>query len=183
MKTKKSRRVSRKTGQASKKTGRQEKILRHIYEYPEGQFSTRELAKCLGISRSTVQHYLQVLRKENIISQKNEWIDSWNNKVLKSQYYVTLIMRSGLVEFLEEELAASAVILFGSFSKGDSVKESDIDIFVQCARERKLDLSAFEKKLGHSIELFTRKKVTLLPKHLLNNVVNGVKLKGYFTVK
>ena len=98
-------------------------------------------------------------------------------------FYINRIAESGLVEFLEKELGSSAIILFGSFSKGESVKSSDIDIFVECAREKTINLKKYERALGHRVELFTRIKITLLPKRLLNNVVNGVKLKGYFTIK
>ena len=55
--------------------------------------------------------------------------------------------------------------------------------FNECARSKELDLRIFEKKLGHKIQLFTKPKITLLPAHLLNTVVNGIKLKRYFTVK
>ena len=46
-------------------------------------------------------------------------------------YFMEEIVKSGLVDYLIENLNPSCIILFGSIRKGDSVGESDIDIFVE----------------------------------------------------
>jgi predicted nucleotidyltransferase len=170
-------------GQVSNKIVLKEKLLKLFYEDLSKQYTVREIARILNESHSSVQHNLKQLKECGIINLENKWIDSFRNRYFKRDYYIRKILFSGLIEHLEKELAASAIILFGSFSKGESIKESDIDIFVECARDKKLDLKKYERKLEHKIELFLRPKITLLPKNLLNNVVNGVKLKGYFTIK
>ena len=174
-------RLYEKVGQMYEKVG--QRILELFYEEPSLRLTIRQVASRTKLPHSTVQYQLKTLREMGIISENNQWIDSWQNQLKKSQYYVEKIAQSGLVDYLEKELAASAIILFGSFRKGESVKGSDIDIFVEGAREKKLDLRPFEKALGHTIQLFVKPKITALPPHLLNNVVNGIKLKGYFTVK
>ncbi len=164
--------MSKKTGLKSKKAG----LVELFYENPLGRFTVRELAAKSMLSRSTVQYQLKQLKEQGLISKENQWIDNWYNRYRKTSYYVEKMYSCGLIDYLDQELAASCVILFGSFRKGESVKESDIDIFVECAKEKKLNLTKYEKKLGHTIELFTKPKITLLPKRLLNNVVNGIKL-------
>lgn len=182
--SKKMKRVSKKTGQASLFVGQKpNRALEFFFENPNALLTVRELAKGLGMSRSTVQRCLKVLRDEDYISEQNKWIDSWFNHVRKTNYYVEKICASGVVNYLEEQLGASAIILFGSIRKGESVRDSDIDLFVECARNKEVKLQPFERILDHKIQLFTKPKITLLPKHLLNNVVNGIKLKGYFTIK
>ncbi|MBI2669308.1 winged helix-turn-helix transcriptional regulator [Candidatus Woesearchaeota archaeon] len=173
------KKLSKDIGLKSKKDG----LLEFFYVNPLGRFTVRELAAKTGLSRSTVQYQLQKLKVENIVSKNNQWIDNWHNRFQKTNYYIKRMADTGLIDYLEKELAASAIILFGSFRKGESVKESDIDFFVECAREKKLDLTMFERSLGHKIQLFTKPKITKLPTHLLNNVVNGIKLQGYFTIK
>jgi len=180
--------LSNKAGQMSEKLGQKsdavrKQILLFFYENPTGEVKVRDLESILKISRSTIQYHLQDFRKRGFLDSKNHWVDSWTNRLEKVHFYINRIAESGLVEFLEKELGSSAIILFGSFSKGESVKSSDIDIFVECAREKTINLKKYERALGHRVELFTRIKITLLPKRLLNNVVNGVKLKGYFTIK
>lgn len=175
--------VSNKMGRLSRKVGRREKLLSFYYEHPEASPSVRKLAAYTKTSRSTVQRTLNKFRQENLITKENKWDDTWQNRTFKTDYYAQKIIRSGLVEYLRQELAASTIILFGSIAKGESNKDSDIDIFVSCARNKHLNLIKYEKKIGHHIELFTRPSITKLPKHLLNNVVNGRKLWGYFTIK
>lgn len=180
--SKKKGQLSQKIGQLSQFMGQRE-VLEFFFESPGASVTVRELASKLTMSRSTIQRYLRVLRKEGYISENNHWIDSWFNKVRKTNYYVEKICASGVIDYLEEQLGASAIMLFGSVRKGESVRDSDIDLFVECARNKEVDLQRFEKKLGHKIQLFTKPKITLLPAHLLNNIVNGIKLKGYFTIK
>jgi predicted nucleotidyltransferase len=73
--------------------------------------------------------------------------------------------------------------LFGSLRKGDSVKDSDIDIFIESSVKKNIELKKFEKKLNHNIQLFIENKINDLPNHLFNNVVNGIKLYGSFKIK
>jgi predicted nucleotidyltransferase len=181
LKTKTPVHLSKKAGLQSKKTGQE--IIRFFYKFPSKQFTVRELATKTKMSKSTVQYRLQALKSQGIISAQNKWVDSWPNRLRKTFYYIDKIIQSGLIDYLEHEFAASAIIIFGSFSKGESIKGSDIDIFVECAREKEYNLRKFEKKLGHNIELITRSSIMKLPKRLRNNVVNGIKLKGYFTIE
>ena len=181
--SKKTRQLSGNFGLKSGIIGQEKRILEFFYENPSIKLSVREISARLKISRSTVQDNLKLLKNSGIISIENQWVDSWSNRLKKTNYYIEKIAKSGLIDYLEKELAASAIILFGSFRKGESEQSSDIDIFVECAKEKELDLTKYEKYLGHKIQLFMKPKITLLPNRLLNNVVNGIKLKGYFTIK
>jgi len=178
-------RPSPKKGQKSPKKGQERlfTVLEWVYEHPESTFSIRKISHQLNIPRSTTQKILGLLRKKRMVSTENQFVDNWKNRMLKTHYYLEKIVESGLIDYLEEELAASAIILFGSFRKGESNFQSDIDLFVECAKEKKLDLKPFENKLKHKIELFTKTKIVQLPESLLNNVLNGIKIKGYFTLK
>ncbi len=175
--------MSTKMGQVSLKMGQKEQLLLFFFEYPQSVMTVRDLAVKLKMSRSSLQRYLVALRSEGYITSENKWIDTWFNRLRKTNYFIEKIAQSGLIDYIEEELAASSIILFGSIRKGESVKESDIDLFVECAREKNLDLRVYEKKIGHKIQMFTQVKITKLPNHLFTNVVNGIKLKGYFTLK
>jgi predicted nucleotidyltransferase len=157
--------------------------MEFFFENPSVKLTVRELGKKLKLSPSTLHIYLLRLRKEGFLSKDNQWIDNWYNRLIKSNYYAEKFSKSGLIDYLDQELAASCILLFGSFRKGESNQESDIDFFVECGKNKKVDLARFEKKLGHKIQLFTQPNINLLPKHLLNNVVNGIKIKGYFTLK
>ena len=181
--SKKIERLSKEIRLKSRIIGQEQPVLEFFYEYPNSKHSIREIAQKLGFTRSTTHNYLKLLKEKGIISSDNKWVDNWQNRLIKTNYYLEKLAKSGLIDYLEKELAASAIVLFGSFRKGESEISSDIDIFVECAREKDLDFKKYEKYLGHKIQLFTKSKITLLPDRLFNNVINGIKIKGYFTIK
>ncbi len=169
-----------------------EKILEVFYEFPEKAFTVREIAKISKVARATVHKTLIELKKDEMVGKDGR--ASWSRMFIakKVNYYIEKIIGSGLVDFLIDRFVPSAIVLFGSIGKGDSVRESDIDIFIEASVDNSdefimnLDLKKFEKRIGHKIELFTEGKILDLKKknsHLFNNVVNGVKLYGVFDIK
>ncbi|HLC52165.1 MAG TPA: nucleotidyltransferase domain-containing protein [Candidatus Nanoarchaeia archaeon] len=181
MASKKTKQLSKKSVRMYQKSG--QSVEEFFYQYPLTEASIREIALNTGLAKSSVQYQLKILKERGIVSSDGRWVDSWKNCLKKSLFFINRLIDSGVIDYLEQELVASTIILFGSFAKGESAKESDIDIFVECAKDKEILLTKYEKMLGHKIQLFKRHKITQLPKHLLNNVVNGIKLRGYFTIK
>lgn len=159
------------------------KILNVFYENPGKKFTIREIMKITKIPRATVHKRLSELKKEKLITKDNMAGDSLLFKTKKVNYFIEEIVKSGVVDAIIKKVSPSCIILFGSMRKGESVKDSDIDLFVATYSKNKIDLSKFEKKLKHKIALFSETKITKLPDNLLNNVVNGIKLHGSFKIK
>lgn len=158
-------------------------FLEGVFEDKFLDLSIRDIAKKSGLSKSTIQNKIAELTKEGILAERRAFSASVYAKFFKTWYYINKIQSSGLVSFLVESYAPSSIILFGSFAKGESVATSDIDIFIESTKDSKVDFSKFEKKLKHEIHLFVNKDIKDLPDNLLNNVVNGVKLYGFFDVR
>jgi len=154
----------------------EEKILNLYYEFPERKFTVREISKLTNIPKSTVHKKLSNL---NVLLEKNKSLF----KIKKVNYFTEKLFEVGLIKFLIGELNPSCIILFGSFRKGDSTKESDIDIFVESFVNKKLDLTKFERKIGHKIDFFVESEINNLQENLLNNVINGIKLFGSIRLK
>lgn len=87
------------------------------------------------------------------------------------------VAKSGLFDFLEQVLKPKAIVVFGSVQKGTYLKHSDIDIFVQ-GKEKKIDLSAFEQKLGRDIQILFEEDLNNLSEGLRNNIINGNTISG-----
>ena len=93
-----------------------------------------------------------------------------------------------MVEFIENELNyPEAIVLFGSYAKGENKKGSDIDLFILSESKNKLDLNDFEKKLDTEIQVFLHNRkdfeqMKVDNKELLNNIINGIKLSGFLEV-
>ena len=159
------------------------KILQLYFENPDKKFTVREVSLKTKIPKSSVHRILSELKKEKIISKEGEFFRSNLSKIKKINFYVEKIVEVGLLDYLISELNPSLIILFGSMRKGDSVKSSDIDIFIETCVEKNIDLSSFEKKLGHKIELFLENDINNLQKNLFNNVINGINLFGSVKLK
>ena len=89
--------------------------------------------------------------------------------------------KSGLIEYLWQGLSPQAIILYGSYAKGEAIESSDIDIFI-IGKEKEINLDEFEKKLGKNIHLIFDPDTKHIPKELMNNLANGVILKGYLKI-
>lgn len=173
-----------------------DKIINLFIKEPEREFHIREVAKLTGKSPTTVSKYTKMLKKKGILLSKkmsNHLLfkantESMQFKALKKEQNIREAISSGLIEYIEEELNnPEAVILFGSFAKGENIPESDIDIAVITPIKKDLSLEKFENKLGHNIQLFlySEKEIGQMKtknKELLNNLLNGIIIRGFWEV-
>ena len=160
-----------------------DKILEVFFEYPNKRFTIRGIAKITSIPKSTVQNYLIELKSEGLVTKDNQASNTRLFKIKKINYFIEKLYTSGLIKYLDGFFTPSCIILFGSFRKSDSVSDSDIDIFIETTKKIDPDLSKFEEKLKHKIQIFKEISIKKLQPRLFNNVVNGIKLEGFFKVK
>ncbi|MDD4878612.1 MAG: nucleotidyltransferase domain-containing protein [Candidatus Nanoarchaeia archaeon] len=166
------------------------KIESLFMENPEKEYHIREIARLLKIPKSTAAFYVSKMCKTGLIAKKEQGVfpsfiansSSEEYKLYKRHGALKAILDSGILDFLEQELNPRCIVLFGSFAKAEYDLSSDIDIFVQ-ANEKVLGLSRFEKQLKHPINLFFEPDLSKLSPELLNNIINGIKLKGYLKIK
>lgn len=166
------------------------KIMELFFEEPSKNFQIRGISRLTGIAVTSVKNYLNELRKENIIRLDNKTLfksyianeEIRLFKIYKQQNMILKLYTSGLIDFLEENMGASCIILFGSVRKGEYTKNSDIDLFVQSTKQE-VGLEKFEKILKHKINLLVEENINSLSNELFNNVVNGIKLSGYTKIK
>jgi predicted nucleotidyltransferase len=171
-------------------------MLDYFFREPEREFHVREIAKLVKKSPTTVSKMLKKFVKEKIlISEKrlNHLLFKANNegrefKQLKLNYNLNLLYKSGLVDYIVEELNyPEAIILFGSFAKAENISRSDIDLLIISPTENEINLDKFEEKLGHEIQIFVKSKkdIEIMKKKnkgLLNNMLNGIKIYGFWEV-
>ena len=161
-------------------------LVQQFFNYPMRPFGVRELSRTLHLNTKTIMKQLQQLRKQQVIVKVHERGRfphyeanrlSRQYKIVKSNALMNEIAQSGLFDFLEQELRPKAIVVFGSVQKGTYLKHSDIDIFIQ-GREKKIDLSAFEQKLGKDIQLLFEEDLNNLSTGLRNNIINGNTISG-----
>jgi len=172
-----------------------DKVLELFFDnpLPEGiGFQLREIGRNIKLAPKSVKLYLDELERTNLIIQKKHRIHKYpvyyanrdNNyfKFLKRLNIIRRIKESGLLDYLEEKCMPEVIVLFGSASRGEDVKGSDIDLYLQCD-EKKMDLSKYEKELDRKVNLFFENNFNKLSEELKSNIINGDKLKGYLRVQ
>jgi len=169
--------------------GNKLKIMELFFEEPSRSFHLREIGRITGIAVTSVRKYLNELLVENLIVLNTKtiypsYLANESDKMFKVHKQLVMlfkIYRSGLVDYLAKTALPRCIILFGSMRKGEYIKKSDIDIFIQSSKQ-KLELQKFEKQLKHRINILFETDLKELNKELFNNIVNGVILSGYLKV-
>ena len=112
-------------------------IMDILFDNPIKEYHAREFSRALGFSIFSVLEAIKVLSKSMITVHKKG-----NMKIIKASHSVAFIRAkrvrnieklydSGLVDYLSDAYETpEAVIVFGSYSRGDDVEKSDIDIAV-----------------------------------------------------
>ena len=171
------------------------KVLEVFFDNPltEGiGFQLREISREIKLAPKSVKLYLQELERVNLIVKRKHRLHNYpvyyanrdNNyfKFLKKLNMMRRIKESGLLDYLADKCMPDAIVLFGSASRGEDIKDSDIDLFLQC-KEKEMDLTKFEKQLKRKINLFFEENFNKLSGELKQNIINGDKLKGFLKVQ
>jgi len=171
-----------------KLTNLQQGILRLLFIKAGLSLNQRQISKILEVSQPAVMKALPGLEKENLIKlQQDKESKRWsielnrdNHKVIQLKRVDNLkqIYESGLADFLEKEFAGATIVLFGSYSRGEDIINSDIDIAVVGRREKKVDLAEFSKNLERIININFYESFKKIHKHLKENLCNGIVLTG-----
>lgn len=158
--------------------------LKPFFEDCYNRIHVRGYAKLIKISPPTASSLLSKYEKETLLIRE---IDRNNILFYANRENDTFIQLSRIywsytleeiIRYLESNLTINAIILFGSLSKGETTRNSDIDLAIFSDRKL-LNLSKFEEKLGRKIQLFFYESLKDIDsKELRNNILNGYILSG-----
>lgn len=188
-----------------------QKILAALYRFPEVEFSLSELAEHARVSKSTASRLIGYLKDDGIVYIEDKKIilrikansDNFQFKKLKIVHNLSRLYEVQLIEYLEKALDhPKAIVLFGSYRRGEDTSASDIDIAVETTEDtptQEIDFPEqkpafrsyatlmtkkkyYENFLGRKIQLhlFNRKRVDI---NLFNNIANGIVLSGFLEVR
>ena len=171
-----------------KNTDTKERILELLFLFPNRTFHLREIARSINISPPAIAKAIKELEGEELILSKRKFLfeiqANLSNKAfrnLKRVHNLGSIYSSGLFDFLHENFPLNNIVLFGSYSKGDDAENSDIDIAID-AKEKKIDLEKYEKKLGRRINIEFI-EINKLLRELRDSIINGIVLLGHISLK
>ena len=171
-----------------KLTKLQQEILRLLFVKAGTSLNQRQIANFLEVSQPAVMKALPALQKEDLIRiQQDKETKRWaielnrdHHKVmqLKRADNLKLIYETGLADFLEKEFAGATIILFGSYSRGEDIINSDIDVAVIGRKEKKAELMKYEKELEREININFYDSFKNIHKNLKENLCNGIIIIG-----
>jgi predicted nucleotidyltransferase len=137
------------------------KVLANFFNHPTEDFYLRELARLLKMSPMTVKRALDVLVKDKMIvreEKKNQILYHANMESLayryaKVSYNLTWLEKKGIVEYLQDQNPGiSAIVLYGSFAKGENDRHSDLDLLV-ISSVKKVDTFKIREKLNIEVNI------------------------------
>lgn len=164
-------------------------MLELFFDNPTKEWHFEEILKEAKIARSKATGWLKQFIKEGIIHKVKEkgkmpyYMSDHNSAGYQNKKRIFALNRlyeSGLLNHLAGLKKAKAVILFGSFSRWDWYKGSDIDIFIYGSPQG-LSIAKYELVLHRDIQLFiceNKKDLKKLGSGLVKNIVKGNLLKG-----
>ncbi len=166
-------------------TSLQQEILRFLFREAEKSFNARQLSLALNVSQTAISKSLLLLKKNKLINVTKDSgrlsieLNRNNQQIFQMKQVDNLrtIYESELVDFLEDKFLGSTIILFGSYSRGDDISKSDIDIAI-IGQEKEINLKKFEKALFRKIVLNFYPSFTNIHKNLKENLCNGILLSG-----
>ncbi|MBW2976933.1 nucleotidyltransferase domain-containing protein [Candidatus Woesearchaeota archaeon] len=172
------------------------KVAELIFNFPNKTFHIREIAKETGLSTTAVtgKHSLKELHesgiikleKTNLTTNVRANMESDAYRFYKKIFNLYRLERYAVIEKLKEGFQAEAIVLFGSFAKGEDAEESDIDILIITNRKEDEISSDFlknwEKTLNRKISLQVLPSLQKSSKEFKNAVANGIVLDGYLKV-
>lgn len=150
------------------------------------KLSQREIAIMLKVSPTAVSNSVKDLKASGMaIVEKTKTINfvSFNRDNpkavdLKRVENLKNLYVSGLSDHLEKALPGATIILFGSYSRGEDICGSDIDIAVIGRKDKMLGLERYEKILNRQINVNFYDSWKKINVNLKNNILNGILLHG-----
>ncbi len=166
-------------------------IKEYFFQNPTIKLRVRQIERTVKVPLPSVIRYTKELEQNKILkSSEIAGITTYSADRTSRQFLlekrlfnIKQLFSSGLIDFLIEQLSNPAIIVFGSYVRGEDVEKSDVDIYIELSSKKEIDLKIFEKSLQRKIQVFRYKKIKDVEnKELANNIVNGITLNGYVEV-
>jgi predicted nucleotidyltransferase len=160
------------------------KVLGVFFREPREVHFVREISREIGLAPTSVRKHIVELEKEELIMKKKaKPFDGYvaNRDDERFLFYKRVWNINSLFE-LNEKLIGSfhpkAIVVFGSYSRGEDVEESDIDIMIISKVKKEINLGKFERELKRKINIMVVDSIGKLEKRIQSKIRNGIVLHG-----
>lgn len=174
-----------------------QKVLSWFFSFPNDETTLNSLSEKLRISKTTANSMVIRLLKEGFLISKvigKAWQIKCNqqhpyNYTRKISYNLNMVYESGIIKEIHKVVdSPRAIVLFGSYRKGDDTENSDIDLAVEVLGEKEVEILKFglfqsfgyRKNVVANLHIFSRNRIDL---NLFANISNGIVLEGFLEVR
>ena len=159
-------------------------VLEVFFQEPTKIQFIREIGRKINLAQTSTRNNIRELEKQGlIIKKKSSPFDGFiaNRENEKFTYYKQVYNIYSLYEIkkkIVEEISPKAIILFGSYLRGEDIETSDVDIIILSKIKKELDFSKFEKSLKRNIHLIFVKEFSELDDNIKKSINNGLVMHG-----
>ena len=160
------------------------KVLEVFFKEPTNLHFIREISREIDLAATSTKNNLNQLLKEGLIVEKkskpfNGYVANRENEdFLFYKRTYNLFSLNKLKKILIEELHPRAIVLFGSYSRGEDIESSDIDLFILSKVKKPIKLESLEKELNRKINIMILEDINKLEENILKKIYNGIVLSG-----
>lgn len=158
------------------------RILEIFFQEPTTLHFIREIGKRIKLAPTSVRNNIKDMLKTGLIlNKKARPFDGFvanrdNDLFLFYKRVYNLYSLYELKQYIARRLYPKNIILFGSYSRGEDIESSDIDILIISNTKKELDVSGFEKKLKRKINIMTVSDLSKLDKAMQEKIKEGAVL-------
>ena len=144
------------------------KVAEVFFLEPTKVHFIKEISRKIKLAHTSVKKHLLMLIELGFIEKsRGELFEGYKARRENPEFIfykkisnLILLKESGLIDKLKEKYP-QAMIVFGSYNKGEDIETSDIDIFID-SKPLKINLEKYEKYLSRNIHLiFMREEGSL----------------------
>jgi len=160
------------------------KVLEVFFQEPTSMHFIREIGKKIKLAPTSVRNNIKEIEKIGLIQvNKSKPFNGFianrdNEQFLFYKKVYNLYSLYKLKENLIENFHPKAIIVFGSYSRGEDIETSDIDILIISKVKKEIDLKRFEKDMKRKINLMIVNDLNKLDENIQKKVRNGFTLYG-----
>jgi predicted nucleotidyltransferase len=160
------------------------RVLEVFFKEPTAVHFIREISREIKLAPPSVKIIIRNLLEQGLIKPKRSKpfdgyvADRENDYFLFYKRAYNLLSLYDLRNLIIEVIHPISIILFGSYSRGEDIETSDMDIMVISKAKKELEFPAIEKKLKRKINIMIIEDLKKLDSLIVDKIHNGIVLYG-----
>jgi len=161
-------------------------VLKMFFIEPTTTHFIKGISREINLAPTSVRNHIKTLLSNNLIRKKKSKpfngniANRENDNFLFYKRVYNFYSLKELTDFLVISYYPKLIVVFGSYSIGEDVENSDIDIFILSKVKKEINLEKFEKSLKRKINILILNNMDKLDLNLKKKIWNGIVLYGGF---